>query len=73
MQTTGQNQKMNWKELNSIRKYPCRSAEYRAALQARAEGVKKWSMVNSHLSFVIGGGASRNHFLKMPRRRRIQK
>jgi hypothetical protein len=37
------------------------------------EGVKKWSMVNSQLSFVIGGGASRNHFLKMPRRRRIQK
>jgi hypothetical protein len=31
------------------------------------EGVKKWSMVNSELSYVIGGGASRNHFLKMPR------
>jgi hypothetical protein len=30
-------------------------------------------MVNSQLSFVIGGGASRNHFLGMARRRRILK
>jgi hypothetical protein len=34
---------------------------------------KKWSLVNVQLSFVIDGGASRNHFLRMPRRRRIRK
>jgi hypothetical protein len=38
-----------------------------------SEGVKKWSMVIGQWSFVIGGGASRNLFLKMPRRRRIRK
>jgi hypothetical protein len=36
------------------------------------EGVKKWSLINVQLSFVIGGGASRNLFLNA-RRRRTQK
>jgi hypothetical protein len=39
----------------------------------RFERVKKLPMVNAQLSFVIGGGALRNLFLKMPRRRRIRK
>jgi hypothetical protein len=39
----------------------------------RFERVKKLPMVNDQLSVVIGGCASRNIFLKMPRRRRIRK
>jgi hypothetical protein len=37
------------------------------------EGEKKLSLFNVQLSFVVGGGASRNLFLKMPRRRGIRK
>jgi hypothetical protein len=32
-----------------------------------------FSVFNVQLSFVIGGGASRNYFLMMSRRRRIRK
>jgi hypothetical protein len=48
--------------------------QIRGAVTARLyEGVKKCSMFNVQLSVVIGGGASRYLFLKMPRRRRIRK